>query len=296
MKPFSLTWMITSEEEGVLVRDYLKSKAISRQALTDIKYKGGCILVNEQAVTVRYLLKAGEQLCVVFPVELPSEEMMVAHMPFTIVYEDDSLLVVNKEAGMPSIPSREHPTGTLANALLGYYEKIGLQSTVHLVNRLDKDTSGLMIVAKNRYVHHLFALQQRTHDVARTYIALVHGCISEENGTIDAPIGRKGDSIIEREVRQDGQHAVTHYRVLRRLKEMTLVQLQLETGRTHQIRVHMAYRGYPLIGDTLYGGRDNLLTRQALHSQHLVFYHPILEQEMMFDAIVPMDMQEAMKE
>ncbi|MGM9987286.1 MAG: RluA family pseudouridine synthase [Bacillaceae bacterium] len=292
MKPFSLQWIISDQEAGVIIRDFLKEKAISRQALTDIKYKGGSITVNGQPLTVRYRLQANDILVVTFPKEAANEEMIVEYQPFDIVYEDESILLINKEAGIPSIPSREHPCGTLANRLLGYYEKIGLQSTVHIINRLDKDTSGLMLVAKNRYVHHLFSMQQQVKEIKRTYVALVHGTILEEGGTIDAPIGRKETSIIEREVRQDGQHAVTHYKVLQCLADMTLVKLQLETGRTHQIRVHMAYRGYPLVGDDLYGGKVDILNRQALHSQAIDFYHPILQTRLSFFIPLASDMNE----
>jgi len=179
----------------------------------------------------------------------------------------------------------------LSHALLHYYEQHHIASTIHLVNRLDRDTSGLLIVAKHRYVHHLFSKEQRHHNIHRTYRALVHGVLPGDNGTINEPIGRKNESIIEREVRPDGQHAVTHYEVLERFNDYTYVQLKLETGRTHQIRVHLSHLGHPLLGDELYGGRRDAIERQALHSYELNFYHPILQKAFSFTAEIPEDMR-----
>ncbi|UII57034.1 RluA family pseudouridine synthase [Cytobacillus spongiae] len=290
MSAFTLTWNISNEEEGILVREYLKSHDISKTALTDIKFSGGKILVNQQEVTVRYMLKEGDRLEVVFPVELPSSSAQGEQIPIDIVYEDEYVLVVNKPAGMNTIPSREHPTGSLANAIVGYYGQINLTATAHIVTRLDRDTSGLVLIAKHRYVHHLLSKQQKLGNVKRFYHAIVEGSNLDHSGRIVAPIGRKEDSIIEREVRTDGQYACTHYRVLRRFKGYSLVELSLETGRTHQIRVHLSYLGHPLLGDDLYGGNRRLIIRQALHCCKLSFYHPLLNKEWSLQAAAPMDM------
>jgi 23S rRNA pseudouridine1911/1915/1917 synthase len=290
VKPFTLTWNISNEEAGKVLRDFLKEQSISRAALVDIKFKGGHLFVNDEHVTVRYVLQVGDKVDVVFPPEIRSEEMKVDHIPLHVVYEDDYVLVINKQANMATIPSREHPSGTLANALLGYYETIGLMSTVHVVTRLDKDTSGLMLIAKNRFVHHLLAKQQKEQKIARTYAAIVHGGMTNRTGTINAPIGRKSDSIIEREVRADGQEAVTHYTVDNVCDDYSLVTLQLETGRTHQIRVHMSSLGHPLLGDDLYSGRADVMKRQALHSKQLTFKHPFTGETLTFYAELPEDM------
>jgi 23S rRNA pseudouridine1911/1915/1917 synthase len=212
-----------------------------------------------------------------------------------ILFEDQYLLVVNKPAGMSTIPSREHPTGSLANALVGYYEEIGLSATSHIVTRLDRDTSGIVLIAKHRHVHHLLSKQQKNGNVKRTYEALAEGNIALEKGTIEKPIGRKLDSIIEREVRSDGKYACTHYCVLKRYKEFTHVELQLKTGRTHQIRVHMSFIGHPLLGDDLYGGTLSLIARQALHCKIIQFPHPFTGQNMIFTADLPLDMSELIK-
>ncbi|QWH41267.1 MULTISPECIES: RluA family pseudouridine synthase [Bacillus cereus group] len=294
MNRFTLKWDIGLAEEGTLVREFLKTKGISKAALTDIKFRGGAIEVNGQHTSVRHKLQAGEELQVFFPVEERSEGMEVEEIPLCIVYEDDAVLVINKEANMSTIPSREHPSGSVANALLHHYDKQNLASTVHIVTRLDRDTSGLMLIAKNRFVHHLLSRQHQQKGVKRTYEAIVHGTILEEVGTIDAPIGRKADSIIERTVCEDGQRAVTHFRVMESYSDKTHVALELETGRTHQIRVHMAYIGHPLLGDDLYGGRRDVIKRQALHSTSLTFYHPILEKGMTFTVSIPEDMQYAL--
>ena len=278
-----------------LSREFLKNKEVSRTALTDIKFKGGSIQVNDEEVNVRYKLAAGDKLTVIFPVERPSEGVKGEDIPLTILFEDEFLLVVNKPEGMSTIPSREHPDGSLANALIGYYQRSGLQATSHIVTRLDRDTSGLVLVAKHRHVHHLFSLQQQSGQVKRTYEAFAGGSLVLDGGTIRAPIGRNADSIIEREVRDDGQYACTHYRVIKRHHAFTQVELQLETGRTHQIRVHMSYLGHPLLGDDLYGGDVSLITRQALHCKKIKFRHPFSLEEMSFTAPLPADMREILE-
>ncbi|GAD13325.1 pseudouridine synthase [Geobacillus kaustophilus GBlys] len=286
-----MTFSIDEQHDGKLLRQFLQENGISRTALTDIKFHGGALLVDGRPVTVRHVLRAGETLSVVFPPERTSDWMDAEAMPLDILYEDDYVLVVNKPAGLATIPSRHHPGGTLANGLLHHYRKQQLDSTVHIVTRLDRDTSGLVLVAKHRHVHHLLsALQQKGH-VVRTYEAICHGVIVEDEGTIDAPIGRQSDSIIAREVREDGKPAVTHFRVLERLYGYTYVSLRLETGRTHQIRVHLAYLGHPLAGDELYGGSREMIGRQALHSRQLSFFHPFAGRWYTCSAPLPDDME-----
>lgn len=292
---FQMKWVIGGSDAGKLLREFLKQVEISRTALTDIKFKGGSIQVNGQEVNVRYRLALGDKVTIVFPVESPSEGLKGEELPLTILYEDEYLLVVNKPAGMNTIPSREHPVGSLANALVGYYQRSGLHSTTHIVTRLDRDTSGIVLVAKHRHVHHLFSKMQRSGHVKRTYGAFAGGRISQDSGTIKAPIGRKDDSIIEREVRADGQYACTHYRVIEKHHAFTYLELFLETGRTHQIRVHMSYIKHPLLGDDLYGGDISLIARQALHCKKIAFIHPFFGEEMIFTAPLPRDMSELLE-
>ncbi|PGM59935.1 RluA family pseudouridine synthase [Bacillus sp. AFS053548] len=290
MKQFSLSWEVKKEHNGILLREFLKLKELSKRALTDIKFQGGKITVNGEEKTVRTMLKELDLVQIYFPIEKPSEELIAEEIPFEIVYEDDAVLVVNKPFGIPSIPSREHPKGTLANGLLFYYQTIGLQSTIHIVTRLDKDTSGLMLVAKNRYIHYLFS-KNELKNVKRKYLAIAHGQMNDTEGVIRAKIARKSDSIIERIVSEEGQEAITHYKVLLVNRDYSVVELELETGRTHQIRVHMSSIGHPLIGDDLYGGNTDRLKRQALHSYQLSFVHPIDHTEKNFEIALPADVE-----
>jgi 23S rRNA pseudouridine1911/1915/1917 synthase len=292
---FQMKWIISESDAGKLLREFLKKEEISRTALTDIKFKGGSIRVNGEEVNVRYMLSYGEEVTVTFPMESPSEGLKGEEIPLMILYEDEFLLVVNKPAGMNTIPSREHPVGSLANALIGYYQHNGLQTTSHIVTRLDRDTSGIVLVAKHRHIHHLFSMMQRSGQVKRTYEAFAEGNVLLDSGTIKAPIGRKDDSIIEREVREDGQYACTHYQVLERHQAFTYLELTLETGRTHQIRVHMSYLKHPLLGDDLYGGDLSIITRQALHCKKIKFIHPFSGEEMIFTAPLPRDMSEILE-
>lgn len=294
-KQFSLMWDIDDVHAGMLIKEFLKEAEVSGTALTDIKFKGGRIIVNHGEVNVRYKLQAGDRLTVIFPPEVPSEGVKGEEIPLPILFEDDYLLVVIKPANMNTIPSREHPTGSLANALVGYYNKIGLTATSHIVTRLDRDTSGIVLIAKHRHIHHLFSKMQQNGQVKRTYEALVGGQIREDSGTIEQPISRKADSIIERVVSPDGQYALTHYRVMGRYRGFTRVELQLETGRTHQIRVHMSYLGHPLLGDDLYGGDTSLIARQALHCKKIEFNHPIHKEQMTFLAPIPGDIEKIIK-
>ena len=268
-KPFSMEWTIEERDCNQVLRDFLVEKKISKSALTDIKYKGGYIYVNDQEVTVRHLLKNGDRVNIIFPKEEGSEQLKGEKLPLSIVCEDDYVMVVEKPAGMSTIPSREHPTGSLANAIIGHYEQIGHEATVHIVTRLDRDTSGLVLIAKHRHVHHLLSLSKSNKTVERKYKALTTGTLIPPTGLVEKPIGRMQNSIIKREVREDGQYACTEYQTLQSFDTFSLVELKLHTGRTHQIRVHMAHVGHPLLGDDLYGGSRQLIERQALHCYSL---------------------------
>ncbi|WLD94930.1 RluA family pseudouridine synthase [Alkalihalobacillus sp. AL-G] len=290
MKPFQITWKVEESLEGQLLREFLlKEKAISRQALTDIKFNGGSIYVNGQPVTVRHVLHNGDNVTVQFPLEEVSEHMAPEEMQLSILYEDDHFLVVNKPPNVTTIPSKYQNTGSLAQGVLHYYQSKNIGATIHIVNRLDRDTSGIVLIAKHRYAHSLLSLQQQSSQLTRTYSALCEGHPIREKSTIEEPIGRKEGSIIERCVRKDGQFALTHYEVLKKYTDFSFIRLNLDTGRTHQIRVHMAHIGHPLLGDDLYGGSTEKMQRQALHSTTLTFHHPFLEKEMTLMAPLPDD-------
>ena len=294
-KPFTLRFRAAKGETGILLREFLAQKRISKAALTDIKFRGGKLMVNGRVENVRYLVQPEDEIVVQYPPEAGSEKMKGDHLPLSIVYEDDYVLVIEKPSGMNTIPSREHPTKSLANAIVHYYEQTGHQAAVHIVTRLDRDTSGLVLIAKHRHIHHLFSLSQKEKSVSREYFALVEGHLDPSEGKADKPIGRMGDSIIKREVRPDGQSALTLYKTIENYPTYSLIRLKLMTGRTHQIRVHMSDLGHPLLGDDLYGGSRELITRQALHCGFLTFTHPINGEQLQFKSAVPPDMQELLK-
>lgn len=292
MAVFTLEWAIGDKDAGKLVREFLKEQEISKAALTDIK-SNGKILLNGENVTVRKVLEKNDVLVVEFPPERRSSTLPGEDIPLDIMYEDDYLIVVNKGPGMNTIPSREHPTGSLANAIIGYYEKKGFPSTFHVVTRLDRNTTGLVLIAKHRHIHHLFSKYHSL--VNRIYEGFAAGVFSNPSGTIEEPIRRNPDSIIEREVHPSGQYACTHYEVLRQFDQFAHVKFRLETGRTHQIRVHLSYIGHPLLGDDLYGGPLDSIDRQALHCKEISFIHPIKKEKCIFEAPLPADMEAILK-
>lgn len=268
-----LTYIVRSEEEGLLREFLTKHKQISKRSLAKIKYTGE-LLVNGEPVTVRACLKAGDRVDVVFPLETESDYLMPEKMELHIVYEDDDVLLINKPAGIAVHPTFNYTRGTIANGVMYHWQLKGWQRTFHPVNRLDKDTSGLILIAQSRFAHQQLSLQQKEHLIERRYYAFVHGAIDRDEGTIEAPIGRATDSIIKRAVIEDGKYAKTFYKVKKRTSQYTWLDVRLATGRTHQIRVHFSSIGHPLIGDDLYGGTRELCSRQALHAYYTSFKHP----------------------
>lgn len=287
------TWQITQAQAGQSIHDFLKNEAaFSKRLIIKAKSETGLIAVNGEKKTVRYILAIDDNLTVQFPEEVPSESMYRTKMPLNIIYEDKDLLILNKPGMMAVIPSREHPSHTLANGVLAYFAEEGIASTIHVVTRLDSGTSGIVLLAKNQYTHSLLSNQQRNHQLERHYTAIVTGELKSKSGRIDQPIGRKSDSIIERTVTDSGKRAVTRFQVVKTDGKYSLVRVQLETGRTHQIRVHFSHLGYPLLGDTLYGTASDVLNRQALHCHQIRFKHPFNNQLLTFDCGLPDELQE----
>ncbi|MBC1391044.1 RluA family pseudouridine synthase [Listeria welshimeri] len=288
-----LEWQVENEEDGLLLRTFLRSKHISKQLLTAVKFSAdGKIEVNRTEQNVLYQVQTGDNVRLTFPTEQQNERLLAEYTKLEVIFEDDFLLIINKPAGMASIPSQYHPSGSVANFVKGHYEAQGLTSAIHIVTRLDRDTSGLMLIAKNRFAHARLSTFLQQGLLKRRYQALTSGILQEEAGSIEAPIGRKEVSIMERFVTPEGKYAKTNYKVLKRYRGFDHVAIQLETGRTHQIRVHFSYIGHPLIGDDMYGGDTSMLQRQALHSCHLHLVHPVTEEYMAFDLALPDDLEE----
>jgi len=284
---------IASGDANQTILQFLKNKGYSSSNVVALKKIEKSILVNDVWEHVTYRLQSGDKLTIRYFETESSENIVATNLPFTVVYEDEDILVVDKPADMPIHPSMNNYTNTLANALMHYYSEKGETFTFRCINRLDRDTTGLVLLAKHAISAAVLSLQMQRREIHRTYLALVEGTFPENSGTIDAPIARKGESIIEREVNfETGERAVTHYEVVQicRKHNYTLLSIHLETGRTHQIRVHMQHIGHPLIGDSLYPSDCSCIQRQALHSARLTFRHPISGQKMDFKATLPKDM------
>lgn len=257
----------------------------------------GEVLVNDKKVKNSYRVKENDEITINIP-EAKNLDATPQDIPLDIVYEDDDIIVINKPRDLVVHPSNGHEDGTLVNALLAHCTNLsGINGVKRpgIVHRIDKDTTGLLVVAKNDYAHEFLAKQLEDHTLHREYIALVKGVIKEEDGKIIAPIGR--DKYNRQKMAVDvknGKPAVTHFHVLKRFNQYTLISCVLETGRTHQIRVHMNYIGYPIEGDLVYGPKSHLLfdKGQLLHAEKLILIHPKTKKKMMFSAPLPKDFQD----
>ena len=291
-----LTYTVTPEEDGRMVKGILRgSLQLSYTLLKSLKWRENAILLNGQSVHVNTIVHAGDTVSVVLSERTPREDLYCANAAKPdIVYEDDDLLVLNKPAGVAMHPKSGDASAPSLAAMLTNY--LGEGSVPHFVSRLDKGTSGLLIAAKNGYVHDRLRRALHSSDLRREYRAVAVGRVEPPYGVIDAPIGRAEGSIIRRCVRADGLSSLTEYETLQVSGRFTLLRLRPQTGRTHQLRVHMAYLGHPLAGDWLYGTEDKtLIARPALHSYELWFTQPVTGQELHFTAPIPQDMQRLME-
>ena len=291
-----LTHTVLPEEEGRMVKGILRGGLqLSYTLLKSLKWRENAILLNGQSVHVNAIVHAGDVVSVALSERTPREDLYCENTAApNIVYEDEDLLVLNKPAGVAMHPKADDAAApSLAAMLTGY---LGEGSVPHFVSRLDKGTSGLLIAAKSGYVHDRLRRALHSSELRREYRAVAVGQVTPPCGVIDAPIGRADGSIVRRCVREDGLVSRTEYEVLQTTERFTLLRLRPETGRTHQLRVHMAYLGHPLAGDWLYGTEDkNLIARPALHSYELWFTQPITGQELHFTAPIPQDMQRLLK-
>lgn len=281
-----ITLKITEELSGKDVKYILFKKLnMSAKLVKKLKSYDDGLLLNSERVTVRAIVKTGD----VFEVNIPeekSENIVPDDIPIDIIYEDEDILAVNKPHNMPTHPSIHHFHNTLANAVVNYYK--GNDFVFRTVNRLDRDTTGIVLIAKNQYSAELMCRQIRNREIKKTYLAICCGVPNSASGTIEAPIRRMNDSIITRMVAEDGQYAKTDYTVLKSEKGCSLVELTPHTGRTHQIRVHMAYMGNPLYGDFIYGTEVSG-ERTRLHCSSLEFVHPTSDRRITLTADIPDD-------
>ena len=316
----TIAYDITDPKPGQKVSGFLKEKGYSEQNLVNLKKDGHSIQVNGSDEHQNYVLQKKDHLVVQIRELDSSDGILPVKLPFSIVYEDEDLFVIDKPAGMPIHPSRNNPANSLGNALAWQMKEMGVPFAFRCINRLDRDTSGLTIVAKHMVsgaiLSRMVAEKSRTRGIHREYLAIVQGSVEPPEGVIDAPIARKESACLERVVDfGNGDRAVTHYRKISEKNGNSLVLLRLETGRTHQIRVHMKYLGYPLIGDFLYNpnyvgnqidrkwvqgkgmekdgshGPQYEIHRQALHACRLRFPHPMTGEILEFTAPLPEDMK-----
>ena len=247
------------------------------------------IELNHKPCDTRKTGNLEDTITVNFDYEEDNSNIVPTKMDLNIIFEDDWLLVVNKPAGIAIHPSVLHYSDSLCNGIRFYFDKIGLKKKIRPVNRLDLNTSGLVVFAKCEYIQECLINQMKNNQFKKEYLAVCDGVFNEKSGTINLPIARKENSIIERCISENGQTAITHYEVLKEFDNYSLVKCSLETGRTHQIRVHMSAIGHPLLGDSLYGSISDLINRQALHCYNLQFIHPVYNNDLNFFGDLPND-------
>lgn len=289
-----LEYSVDSSRSGIRIGNFLRSIGYSRHILTHLKETDGGILLNGNPAYTNQVLQEGDLLRILILEESGSGQITPVEMDLDIVYEDEDLMVINKPADMPIHPSMGNHENTLANGITAYFSRQNIPFTYRCINRLDRDTSGLLIIAKHMLSAALLSSMSSERRIHREYLALAEGMVPD-SGTIDAPIGRAPDSAIRRCVDyENGETAVTHFRRIGYEDHISALQIHLETGRTHQIRVHMSHIGHPLLGDFLYnpgylGRSDCKIRRQALHSCRLSFEHPITHKALSFLAPPPSD-------
>jgi len=286
-----ITYKVGKEGQDVKIRDYMKenlnlSGRFIRGSAMDRRLR-----VNGKEVKLNYKLQEDDVIEVTVNAE-ESQNIEGEDLNIKVIYEDDDLLIVDKPPFMVVHPTKSHPMGTLANGVIHHFRSNNDNSIVRLVSRLDRDTSGLIMIAKNQFSHMNLAKSMEKNLIKKSYLAIIHGNLENQEGTIDLPIGRPTDETIKRAVLEDGQRSITHYKVKESYKEGTLVELVLETGRTHQIRVHLSYVGCPIYGEQLYSdfNDEELISRQALHAYGLTLPHPRSGEILNFESALPEDM------
>lgn len=290
----NLTYTVKANDNFDNLKELLKVKfQISDRLLTKLK-KNNRLFINNQKVSIYAIPKANDFININIDFDEDDSDFPSTQIPLDIIYEDEAYLIINKPYGIPVHPSLNHYEDSLANGVKYYFNSIGLKRKIRPVNRLDKSTSGLVVFAKNEYIQECLVRQMKTDSFVKEYVAICDGIFETKEGIINAPIARKENSIIERCILESGAPSITHYKVLEentsKAEKYSIVKCKLETGRTHQIRVHMKHLGHPLLGDTLYGTASNLINRHALHSNMISFIHPITNKKVSYFSKLPADM------
>lgn len=295
-----LQYIVPPEDDGCVLKTILQKRlGVSRKLLSRVKLTEQGIMVNGERKYISVHVQAGDLVEVRMERE-ESDDIMPQELPLDFIYEDEDLLIVNKQAGMIVHPTHGHYINTVANGVVYYWQSKGESFRFRPIHRLDQETSGVLAIAKNAYVHQQISEQMIAHTIEKEYMALVYGDVKDDKETIEGPIDRDPEQPHMRIVTPTGYHAVTHYEVSARFGHVTLVRIRLETGRTHQIRVHMKHIGHPLVGDKMYQlgeyahlseSVDSIITRQALHAYRLGFTHPSTRERVEFRAEVPDDMK-----
>lgn len=284
-----LEYVINNLSKYETVKQVLKEDFLISDRLI-VKLKNSeQIYLNNIPTFVNQRIKAEDKITVDLNFEETSDNIVPTKINLDILYEDDGLLIINKPPFMPVHPSMDHFEDSLSNGIKFYFNSIGLKRKIRPVNRLDKNTSGIVIFAKNEYIQECLIKQMKSGDFKKEYLAIVDGIIDKEYQVVDAPIARKSDSIIERCVSPNGDKAITEVELLKPFDNYSLVKCNLKTGRTHQIRVHLKYIGHSILGDDLYGKKSELINRQALHAYKVSFIHPLTKRKFEIDAEIPKD-------
>ena len=287
----NLSYQIDKDEHYDNVLHVLKEQFfLSDRLITKLK-KANKIYLNSLPTYTKKSVTVGDTVSVLIDFEEDNSNIVASNIPLNIIYEDDYLLVLNKPANIAIHPSILHFDNSLSNGVKFYFDKLGLKKKIRIVNRLDRNTSGIVIFAKNEYIQECLIKQMKTNEFKKEYLAIAKGILESKSGTLNFPIARKEGSIIERTVTSDGDSAITHYDVVKEFNNLSLVHIVLETGRTHQIRVHFSHIGHPILGDTLYGSPSELINRQALHSYKLTFIHPVTKKELILESSLPNDIK-----
>ena len=294
-----LEYKVTENNKYINIKEILKCHfEISERLLAKLK-RNQKILLNGKTTYINHLVHYQDIILIDLDFEENSENIIPSKMDLNIIYEDESILVVNKPVNCPVHPSILHFEDSLSNGIKFYFNSNKFYKKIRPVNRLDKDTSGIVIFAKNEYIQEALIKQMKSNTFKKEYLSILEGHLDNTIGTINASISRKEGSIIEREINPNGEHAVTHYELIKNFminnQKLSLVKFILETGRTHQIRLHSKHIGHPILGDSLYGTSSNLISRQALHAYKISFIHPISKKIICLEIDLPEDMNNIVK-